>query len=1039
MSEALPRGLYELLITRTLARRMATAREQGATVDVEAVDSAEAHHLVGHHLAGVLAHVIASAPADERRLKAGEVARDVLSAVAAHARDPDALDPLADDLELLLAVTDSGLFAGPPARPEVPLSEHDLLVMARDEPAIGSEIRRELASADRVDLLCAFITWPGFRVLADPLADLVARGGRFRVITTTYMGATERRALDELAALGADIKVSYDTQTTRLHAKAWLFHRETGFTTGYVGSSNLSRSAMLHGLEWNVRLSAHRSPELLAKFAATFASYWESDQFECFDPDRDAERFDLAIGRASGRRTAVDLSGLQLRPWPYQQEILEALEVERERHGRTRNLVVAATGTGKTVVAALDYERLRRHHGELSLLFVAHRREILEQSRRTFAEAVRDGAFGEMLVAGERPRRGAHVFASIQSLHGSRLAQLAPDAFDMVIVDEFHHAEAPTYRALLERLQPRWLLGLTATPERADGQSILGWFDDHIAFEMRLWDALDQQLLCPFQYFGIADGEDLSRLEWKRGGYDLAQLDAVYTGNDARAAKVLEALRRIVTDVGEMHALGFCVSVAHARYMAEVCNRAGIVSVAVTGDTPRDERDGALQDLRRGEVNVVFTVDLFNEGVDVPEADTILLLRPTESATVFLQQLGRGLRRLPDKRVCTVLDFIGQQHRRFRFDLRYRAVLGGSRTRIQQQISEGFPFLPAGCHMELDRVATQVVLDNVRQSLQVTTRTLVPELQALVAERGDVDLAAFLDAAGIEAHELWKPSVGGWTALRRQAGLPAPVLGPDDERLTARVRSLLHVDDAERLELLLDLVTAPMPPQVEALDERRRRLVAMLHVGLWTGADRPASWQEGIDRLAASPSVRADLLALVEVLEDRADHLTHPSTLEPAIPLHAHATYSRDEILAAFGAVDPARRPSLQTGVWYHPSTDTDVFLVTLRKSERDYSPTTLYNDYAISPELFHWESQSSTSQASPTGRRYLATNERQGQVLLFVREAKRGQGGIASPYLFLGPCRLVEAHGDRPIAITWRLDLPMPRTFFQRAKAAAS
>jgi hypothetical protein len=609
----------------------------------------------------------------------------------------------------------------------------------------------------------------------------------------------------------------------------------------------------------------------------------------------------------------------------------------------------------------------------------------------------------------------------------------------MVIVDEFHHAEAPSYRALLEHLQPRWLLGLTATPERADGESILPWFDGHMAFEMRLWDALDQQLLSPFQYFGIADGEDLSRVEWRRGGYDLAALDRVYTGNDARAAKVVESLRRLVTDAGQMRALGFCVSVAHARYMAEVFRRTGIPAVAITGDTPKDEREAALRDLRDRAVNVVFTVDLFNEGVDIPEADTILLLRPTESATVFLQQLGRGLRRLPDKRVCTVLDFIGQQHRRFRFDLRYRAVLGGSRTRVREQVAEGFPFLPAGCHMELDRVASRIVLENVRQSLQVTVRTLVPELRALADERGDVDLAAFLDATGIELHEVWKPSVGGWSALRRAAGLPTPGLGLDDARLARRIPALLHVDDSERQELLTDLVTAPSPVRVDSLDERRRRVVMMLHTALWTGDDRPSSWQEGLDRLAASPAALAELFQVAALLEDRADRLTHPSTLDPAIPLHVHATYSRDEVLAAFGAVDPARRPSLQTGVWYHQATDTDVLLVTLRKSERDYSPTTLYNDYAISPELFHWESQSATWQASATGQRYLATNRRRGQVLLFVREARTGAGGATSPYLFLGPCHLVEARGDRPIAITWRLDRPMPRTFFQRAKAAAS
>lgn len=1037
--EHVPYGLYEQLIDRALAGRLDHTTRQGAATVREGVDPGEAHDRVAAHLAHLLRHVIAAAPVDDRVDLARRLAHDVIDAAARHLDEPERLAPLGDELEMLRAVTDPTVFGQGPPRPHVPLADHDLLVMGRDEPAVGAEIRRELASADQADLLCAFITWPGFRVLAEPLTELVGRGGRFRVITTTYMGATERRALDELAQLGAEVKISYDTQTTRLHAKAWLFHRNSGFSTGYVGSSNLSRTAMLDGLEWNVRLSGHRDPALLQKFTATFDAYWESDQFEAYDPERDGERFEAAADHAAGRRTDVDLSGLELRPWPYQQEILEALEVERSRHGRSRNLVVAATGTGKTVVAALDYKRLCQQHGDLSLLFVAHRREILEQSRRTFAEALSDAAFGELLVGGQQPRRGAHVFASVQSLHAERLGQLDPAAFDVIIVDEFHHAEAPTYRALLDHFQPRWLLGLTATPERADGESVLGWFGGHIAFEMRLWDALDQQLLCPFQYFGVADGEDLRALEWRRGGYDVAALDRVYTGNDARAAKVLRALRRIITDPGEMRALGFCVSVAHAAYMAEVFRDAGIPAVAITGQTPRDERDAALGDLRRRHVNVVFTVDLFNEGVDVPEADTILLLRPTESATVFLQQIGRGLRRWEDKPVCTVLDFIGQQHRRFRFDLRYRALLGGSRARIRDQVSEDFPFLPAGCHLELDPVAKDIVLDNVRASLRTTQGTLVPELADLAAEQGDVDLATFCEAAQIEFAEVWKPSVGGWSALRRAAGLPAPPEGPEERRLVRRVPALLHLDDPERLGLVANLATTTTPPRFDALDERHRRLVMMLHTALWTGSELPRSWQASLDRLAANPGLLADLAAIAPPLTHQAERLTHPSRIDPAIPLHEHATYNRDEILAAFGAVEPDKNPSLQTGVWYHEPTDTDVLLVTLRKSEREYSPTTLYDDYAISPELFHWESQSRTSQASQQGQRYLATNERRGQVLLFVRETKRGAAGVAMPYVFLGRCRLVEARGERPIAITWRLERPMPRAFFQRAKAAAS
>jgi HKD family nuclease len=313
------------------------------------------------------------------------------------------------------------------------------LTNAKDEPSLSTELRAELASADRVDLLCAFIRWHGLRVLEDQLAQLSEHGVPFRVLTTTYVGATERRAVDELVRrFGAEVRISYETQSTRLHAKAWLFRRDSGYDTAFVGSSNLSRSALVDGLEWNVRLSAVATPGLVRKFAATFDSYWESNQFVSYEPDRDRDRLDDALAFAGNRRasssTVISLSGLEVRPLPHQEEILEALDAERRLHERHRNLVVAATGTGKTVVAALDYRRLVRetYNRDLSLLFVAHRKEILDQSLRTYREALADGSFGESYIGGARPERWRHVFASVQSLSSYGVTNLPADHFDVV-------------------------------------------------------------------------------------------------------------------------------------------------------------------------------------------------------------------------------------------------------------------------------------------------------------------------------------------------------------------------------------------------------------------------------------------------------------------------------------------------------------------------------------------------------------------------------------------------------------------------------
>jgi superfamily II DNA or RNA helicase len=631
----LPTGLYEELVTRELAQRLHALDAE--LIDRASLDATDAHELLARHVEQLMRRALRAIGSDDPdgTIRQVELTNQIAQAIAALA--PDAAttnDLIADSRELLHALTDRSGTPGParfPPRPEIPLAASALLVNGRDQPRIGNEIQRELASADSVDLVCAFVKWPGLRILDEQLAELVRRGGRLRVITTTYIGATERRALDRLVELGAEVKISYETRMTRLHAKAWLFHRATGFSTAYVGSSNLSKSAILDGLEWNVRLSAVEQGHLLDTFAATFEEYWADPAFESYEPNDPSQRarLDEALAREQKGPAdlPIDLTTLKVHPFGYQLEILQELAAEREVHGHWRNLVVMATGTGKTVVAGLDYQRLRDARQVDSLLFVAHREEIPAQSLGIFRHIMRNGSFGERFVRGERPQQWRHVFASVQSLARVDLERdLDPARFDMIVIDEFHHAseETKTYARLLQHVRPRVLLGLTATPERADGLDVRVWFEGRTAAELRLWEALERGLLAPFQYFGIYDQTNLQAFRWRRGtGYDVAELTNLFTGDDARVRICLQAIYDKVTDLREMRALGFCVSISHAEFMAHRFNDAGIPAGAVTSQTSRDDRRAALQALRDRELNILFTVDLFNEGIDVPEIDTI--------------------------------------------------------------------------------------------------------------------------------------------------------------------------------------------------------------------------------------------------------------------------------------------------------------------------------------------------------------------------------------------------------------------------------
>jgi superfamily II DNA or RNA helicase/HKD family nuclease len=1027
-------GLYESLLTKRLQAMLDGVTGSGLTPNTELLDAAEQPEVLARHIRDAVVRALsAESNADRRR----EMVNGLLQQLGAH-EDQLAVPP--SQLLSLVAPAAPGVPARSTNRPATPLSDAALLTNAHGEPSLGHEVRSELDSADQVDLVCAFVKWYGLRVIEAQLLDLRRRGVPLRVITTTYMGATERLALDRLVRdFGAEVKIQYDSVRTRLHAKAWLFRRNTGFNTAYVGSSNLSRSAMLDGVEWNVRLSCVATPPLMQKFSATFETYWNDTTYESYNPDRDRDRLDDALAEASGRRqtdrVTLCLSGLEVRPYPHQGEMLESLTVERVVHDRHRNLVVAATGTGKTVVAALDYRSLCTgpSAGRPSLLFVAHREEILKQSLRTYREVLSDPSFGELYVGGARPERWRHVFASVQSLTAYGVTNIPADAYDVVVIDEFHHAQATTYRRITDHFEPQELLGLTATPERADGTDVRAFFDGRVAAELRLWDALSADLLCPFHYFAVADGVDLTRVQWSRGMYDPVALSGVYTGNDARARIVLKQVHDKVADVHSMRALGFCVSIAHAEYMARVFNAAGIPSLTVTSGRESADRADALSRLAAREINAIFTVDVLNEGVDIPTVDTVLFLRPTESATVFLQQLGRGLRRARDKPVLTAIDFVGHQRKEFRFDARYRAITGATRTGLQRQVEHGFPFLPAGSQIVLDRQSQEIVLANIKSQLSTSWKRVVAELRSY----GDLPLADFLHESGLELGDVLKGD-RSWTRLRREAGFRTRVGGPHEVALLRRVRALAHVDDADRAHAYRRLL-ADDGPTYQELSLGEQRFARMLFFSLWPNGGGFDSYADGFAALRSEQAARDELAVVVENAFDDAQRVTAPMTRRLASSaLRTHGRYSREEIVAALDYARLTRLPnSFREGVLWAEEWESDAFLITLNKSETDYSPTTMYQDYAISPSLFHWETQSRTSASSPTGQRYL-NHARQGtNILLFSREHKVYELGTA-PYLCLGTGQYVSHTGDRPIAITWRLDRPMPTETFTAATVVA-
>lgn len=862
-------------------------------------------------------------------------------------------------------------------------------------------LRSELLSADQVDLICPFIGNGGISLIIDLLANL---GSKLRVITTTYLGGTNQRALERLSAIGAEVKIIYERaeQKTGLHAKAWIFHRDSGFTTATVGSSNLSPRALIDGLEWNIRLARGDASQIIDELIITFERLWQDDAYEKFNPTRDKERLSEALKAQSNITSEQVRFFADLRPLPHQQDALDQLKYSR-LEGKSKNLIVAATGTGKTLLAAFDYLGLATSlGGRPNLLFIAHREDILSQSRQAFQAVMRDSDFGELNVGSHKAGAWKHVFASVQSFSRERLAEIDPTQFDIVVIDEFHHAEAPTYLRVLDHFRPKQLIGLTATPERTDGRNVIDQFGTP-TYELRLWHALERKLLCPFHYFGVNDNTDLRDLTWLGGKYSDSELEKRYIEHgDARADTVIRELLEKVEDQAAMKVVAFCASIRHAEYMAARFNKAGIPSFALHSALPSESRQSLVRRFRRGEFPILCTVDLFNEGIDIPEINTVLFLRPTESATIFIQQLGRGLRNHSQKGVLTVLDFVGQQHRKFRMDLRYRAMTGLSRTELEKAVKSGFPMLPPGCHIQLDRTTQERVLRNLKDAVPSDTKTLILELRRMANNGIEITLDNFLKETGLEPSELYQ-SNRSFNSLKLAAGIIKEGL-----KDSYKAGFFVHVDDKHRLKGYLN--------QLQGLT-REPKFEKLLAFSLTS--------EPTLDRL--DPAVRQELEELLLALNDSIGGKTLIAD-DLVFSLHAH--YSRNEIVSIFRS-NPL---SMRQGTFYVEELNLDIHLVTLRKSERDFSPTTRYQDWFIARDVLHWESQSNTGGETPTGQRLINGTSRN---LFFVRENKFDEGRTC-PFMCIGFAHVVSHESERPIKLIWKLDQPVPDIDFGRFRNAA-
>ncbi|MBI4196136.1 MAG: DUF3427 domain-containing protein [Betaproteobacteria bacterium] len=1037
MTSPLPYGIYDALLDETL--REALARHPELRAVLGKIDVEEQPTRYAAFVAGIVEQALREESDPARRLSICNRLIALISRDAEYSQF-EKRRLVEQHKSVLLEVTPPNYGTQNVPRPHTSLTESSLFTGSPQEPQLAHELQKEMCSADAVDILVSFIKWSGLRLLMPAFEDLRERHAPVRVITTSYMGASDSPAIEWLANLpNVQVRVSYDTERTRLHAKAYHFKRLSGFSTAYIGSANMSHAAITSGLEWNLKVTARDMGHVLEKFTAEFETYWNSREFFPFDPN-EPDRLRGAIERARNTHVVMPAVFFDITPHPFQERILEALERERTAHDRWRNLVIAATGTGKTVVAAFDFRKfyLQRNR-QARLLFVAHRQEILQQSLVTFRNILRDHNFGELLVGPHQASRFEHLFCSVGMLASRRFwDQVGSEFYDYIVIDEAHHGTAESYRPIFEHFAPRILLGLTATPERMDGESVAADFGNRFAADIRLPEALEEKLLCPFHYFGIADPVALDQDRfWRSGKYDPTELEQVYTGAHVLAQQrvdtILAALLRYEPYLQRVKGIGFCVTIDHARYMAEKFNAREIPSAALVTGVGDEQRATLLTDFKAGKLTFLFTVDVLNEGLDVPEVNTVMFLRPTESLTVFLQQLGRGLRHSPEKECLTVLDFVGQAHRRYRIDSKLKVLLPKHRFAIDREVELDFPHLPAGCSIQLDRLSRQYVLDNIKINLHNLAVQVPERLQTFTHETGQS-----LTFRNFVTHHDYEPEIlltrETWSGWKAKARLAAPPVDPDLNRLNQSLVRAAFISGPKELNRLRQVVGSLRHGNVKVALTTAGEVALSVHYRVWGASGTAlgmASLEESFQRLSRNPSILSDL---DEVLEwGEAETRVSGQVLRLPFPcaFELHAQYGVNDIKAPFGLATFDTAGQTGVGVFHFQKVRAYALLITFQKTEREFSPSTMYADYPISRELLHWESPSTAAQQSETGQNLIHCADRGYTILIFARDQKR-RNGCSVPFTYLGSAERVSYENERPIKIVWRMHHPIPVEMFE-------
>ncbi|MCP1225573.1 DUF3427 domain-containing protein [Sebaldella sp. S0638] len=897
-------------------------------------------------------------------------------------------------------------------------------------------LKEELNSCDSFCFIVSFIKFSGIQLLINTLDELKRQGIKGKIVTSVYLNITDPKALRKLMEYdNLEIKV-YNNTRESFHTKAYLFQRKE-YSSCIIGSSNLSQSALYSGEEWNVRLVKDSYLEIFDQSYEQFEKIWHSneavdlstrfiDKYEDFrNKSGNIETFDF-----KKEENEMEI----FKPNKMQSDLLEKLRLTRE-FGNRKGLIVAATGTGKTYLAAMDILRLKPE----SFLFIAHREELINNAFNVFSKILPydKNEYG-FLSGSEKSYDKKFMFSTIQSLY-KNTEYFSKNAFEYIIIDEFHHSKASTYETVLQYFEPAFLLGLTATPERMDGKDILELCDYNLIGEMGLREALEYDLLSPFHYFGVIDDTvDYEQIPFNNGRYDDSVLGDKLS-IPKRVDFIHNKIEKISFDGDRVKSIAFCANIKHAEYMKEQFRLKGYSSESITAKDNMGRRKEITDAFQSGKIEILCVVDIFNEGIDIPDVNLLLFLRPTMSSTIFIQQLGRGLRKVKNKDFVTILDFIGNHKKDYIITQAFSENTLNEKDRLLTEVKNQFSDIPGASYIELDRICQERIISKIENYNSLSRDNIVSEYLEFKDEIGrELDIIDFKD--NMELFLRLKNKFGSFVKAQKLIEKLDYYFSSAEEEIfeileknlslnypyEILIVSLLH--DKDNISIYDVIKKFESVFSVKINEKMQNNIIIRAMKELSESSlfiFDPISNIISLQSTDFTKFYKKRLVGLIELSILNFKKEIDINEFNSSI-LVKYQEYSRIELQILLDS-------NAQKGSWragYSVSREHICLFITLNKS-LVLKEELKYDNYFHRQDIVQWISQSKTSHDSKIGQMYVNHKDLSMKVHIFIRKEPVLESGAASPFTYLGEAGYYSSHGDKPMYMLWKLDYPVPNELF--------